>query len=179
MKVRTPSGDPNAHPAIMIDGAMSTEAALAALNEKDIVTVNVMKPKNVVSGDRYPNGLILIETKAHQPPASNAPDPFRSMESRAKRPDRTQYTVDGKSVAPPSLKDVAQNNPVASGWSSNALPAFTIDGVRATREEFTALSRDKIARVEVTKGAAATLLSSDPAAVNGLVQVTTLTGAKQ
>jgi len=163
----------------MIDGVLSTEAALAALNEKDIVTVNVMKPKNAALSGRYPNGLIVIETAAHQKATSSAPDPFRSMESGATRPDPTRYTVNGQTVQPPTLKDVAQNNPVASGWSPNALPAFTIDGVRATREQFTALSRDKIVRVDVVKGSAATLLSSDPAAVNGLVQVTTLAGAKQ
>jgi beta-lactamase regulating signal transducer with metallopeptidase domain len=177
--VRTPGSGPNAAPAIMIDGVISTETALAALHGEDIVTVNVMKPKNGASGGRYPNGLIAIETKAHQAKASKAPDVLRSMESHSKRSDPTRYTVNGQVVQPPTLKDVAQNNAVASGWSSNALPAFTIDGVRATREQFTALSRDKIARVDVLKGAAATLLSSDPAAVNGLVQVTTLTGAKQ
>jgi hypothetical protein len=140
VKMRTPTGDPSASPAIMIDGVLSTEAALAAIHQDDIVSVNVTKPKSGSPVDRYPNGLIIIETKAHQQKASKTSDVVRS---------------------------------------SNALPAYTIDGVRATRAQVTALSREQIATVNVMKGDAATQLSSDPAAVNGLVQVITLTGAKQ
>jgi beta-lactamase regulating signal transducer with metallopeptidase domain len=58
--------DPGAkQPAIMIDGKLSSESALAALKEDDIQSVSIMKPKQAVAGDPYPDGLLAVETKAY------------------------------------------------------------------------------------------------------------------
>jgi beta-lactamase regulating signal transducer with metallopeptidase domain len=58
--------DPAAkQPAIMIDGKLSTESALAALDENDIQSISVMKPSKIAAGDPYPDGLIAVETKAY------------------------------------------------------------------------------------------------------------------
>lgn len=62
---RTPRDPGEKQPAIMIDGKLSTESAFAALNEDDIQSVSIMKPKQAVAGDPYPDGLLSVETKAY------------------------------------------------------------------------------------------------------------------
>jgi hypothetical protein len=82
--MRTPGG-PGSHPALMVDGTLVTEKIFAALRPEEIATVNVLKPGGgaLVDNTAYPNGLIVVETKAHQPMRSKAPDSFRSMEMRS------------------------------------------------------------------------------------------------
>ena len=151
---RTP-GDPAARqPAIMIDDKLSTESALAALREDDIVSVNILKPtKEFGAGDAYPDGLLAVETKAgvrarskvRSPRSSASTDPFASLEVR------------------PALE-----------------PAFQIDGVPSTKAQFEALDSRDIVTVDVVKEKAlATALSNDPAAANGLVKISTKRAKKQ
>ena len=62
---RTPRDPSEKQPAVMIDGKLSTESALAALNQEDIQSVSVLKPSKAVAGDPYPDGLIAVETTAY------------------------------------------------------------------------------------------------------------------
>jgi hypothetical protein len=145
----------------MIDGKLSTEAALAAVREADIVSVNILKPtKPFGAGDAYPDGLLAIETKAgasarskvRTPGSPASPDPLESLE-----------------VQPAPLR-----------WNADAEPAFQIDGVPSTRAQFEALDSRDIVTVDVVKEkAVATALSNDPAAVNGLVKISTKRAKKQ
>jgi beta-lactamase regulating signal transducer with metallopeptidase domain len=75
---RTPRDPSGKQPAIMIDGKLSTEAALAALNEDDIQSVSVMKPEQSVAGDPYPDGLLAVETKAYSNTHSKVPTAARA-----------------------------------------------------------------------------------------------------
>jgi beta-lactamase regulating signal transducer with metallopeptidase domain len=151
----TPRGT-KASPAIMIDGKMSTEERLAALRGEDVASINILKPGNGVAGNAYPNGLLAIETKAH----ANAFSKMRSARV---------------SETPSAIRDFANGGKgVRLSMSEKALPAFVIDGVAATRAQFEALGRDDIVRIDVVKEKALVqAMSNDPAAVNGVVQVTT------
>ena len=53
-----------------------------------------------------------------------------------------------------------------------------VDGVRAPEDALSKLKPDEIASVDVLKGEAARAYSSDPAAANGIIKVTTRAGAK-
>jgi beta-lactamase regulating signal transducer with metallopeptidase domain len=64
MKIRT-RGDARSQPAVMIDGVITTESALAGLSPEAIRSINVLKPSKTAPDRKYPNGLIVIETKAH------------------------------------------------------------------------------------------------------------------
>lgn len=52
-------------------------------------------------------------------------------------------------------------------------PLILIDGVKASEAQLHALDRNRIESVRVLKGAAAERVSSDPAAKNGIIEVTT------
>ena len=142
--LRTPRDPAAKQPAIMIDGKLSTESALAALREDDIVSVQVLKPaKKVAGGDAYPDGLLAVETKAGV-----------SSRSKVRSP---------RSLAAPDVE-----------------PAYQIDGVPSTRAQFEALdSRDIVTMDVVKEKAMATALSNDPAAVNGLVRISTKLAKRQ
>jgi outer membrane receptor protein involved in Fe transport len=52
-------------------------------------------------------------------------------------------------------------------------PLILIDGVKADNAKLRALNPDQIAGINVIKGAKALTMSSDPAATNGIIEVTT------
>ena len=186
---RTPRNPAEKQPAIMIDGKLSTESALAALNEDDIESVSIMKPKNVVAGDPYPDGLLAVETKAYSkahskvrmPRGAEAPDAGAAPKGGIRSRVATVYTIDGRSIAPPSIRDLENpSKPVTPSWSMDALPAYIIDGAPATMARFQALDRRDIVRIDVVKDKTAALaISKDPAAVNGVVQITTKRNTRQ
>lgn len=182
----TPRGS-DAPPAIMIDGKISTEERFAALRGEDVATINILKPGNGVAGNAYPNGLLAIQTKAHanafskmrSARVSKTPDPFESVEVRS-APRAVTGVPDGKPMLPPAVRDFANTGKgVSPLWSGKTTPAFVIDGVPATRAQFEALGQHDIVRIDVVKDRALVqAISNDPAAANGVVQVTT-TRAKQ
>ena len=177
----TPGGT-DAPPAIMIDGKISTEERLAALRGEDVATVNILKPGNGVAGNPYPNGLLAIETKAHvnafskmrSARVSKTPDPFELVEVRS-APSAVTGVQGGKPMLPPSVGDFANaGKSVTPLWNAKTTPAFVIDGVPATRAQFEALGQHDIVTIDVVKEKALVqAISSDPAAVNGVVRVTT------
>ena len=171
-----------ASPTIMIDGKMSTEERLAALRGEDIATINITKPDNGVTDKAYPNGLLWIETKARAAAisrtrsagVSTVPDRVELVEVRSASKTATG-TPNGTPSVPPSVGDFANTGKSAGpSWSGKAAPAFVIDGVPATRAQFEALGQHDIVRIDVVKEKALVqAISNDPAAVNGVVQVTT------
>ena len=54
-----------------------------------------------------------------------------------------------------------------------------IDGVTASERELALLSPEDIVSIDVIKGASAQTMSADPAAVNGVIKVTTKSGARK
>ena len=56
---------------------------------------------------------------------------------------------------------------------SAAQPLILIDGVKADDAQLQALNKDRIASIDVIKGASAQAMSSDPLAKNGIIKVTT------
>ncbi|MDB4881466.1 MAG: putative rane protein [Gemmatimonadetes bacterium] len=59
--IRTQDG--SRQPAVMIDGAVATEAMLAALDPQKIESVMVRKATGGAVDPLYPNGLIIVQTK--------------------------------------------------------------------------------------------------------------------
>lgn len=163
--LKTPMGNPTNRPTIMIDGAMATEAALAAIPTSEIASINVVKPMADAVETRHPNGLVMITTKMR---ASRGADRPRVIEV----PSKTQ----SKTVLGPSGFNIRLREMPA--WTEHAMPAFTIDGERASREEFNRLDQSKVTAIDVVKGNEATAISADPAAANGLVKVTTVNAGK-
>ena len=161
--LRTPRGGGPA-PTIMIDGQISTESALAALREDDIVSVQITKPTKQLAtgGDAYPNGLLVIETKI----GARSPSKVRVRDKR--------------STAPSIREGADPSKGVPLTGSARTEPAFQIDGAPSTRAQFEALDSRDIVTVDVVKEkAVATALSHDPAAVNGLVRISTKRAKEQ
>ena len=75
------------------------------------------------------------------------------------------------SVGSDSMKASAER--VAGAGSATFTGLLYVDGVLQSSNSLAALSPNDIASVEVLKGAAAAKISTDPAAANGIIQVTT------
>ena len=75
------------------------------------------------------------------------------------------------SVGRDSMKASAER--VAATGSATFTGLLYVDGVLQSSNSLAALSSNDIASVEVLKGAAAAKISTDPAAANGIIQVTT------
>jgi outer membrane receptor protein involved in Fe transport len=75
------------------------------------------------------------------------------------------------SVSSNSVKDSAEHVAVTGAKTFTGL--LYVDGVLQSSNSLAALSPNDIVSVEVLKGAAAAKISTDPAAANGVIQVTT------
>jgi beta-lactamase regulating signal transducer with metallopeptidase domain len=130
-----------------VDGKQVDAKTANALTPNQIATINVEK-----NGD---HATIRIATNG------KAPDPTTRGEGALLRSKRLADTRQGTAIAP--LSDAHQK--------FDGL--LLIDGVKADASAMSALDPKKIESVEVLKGAAAEKLSSDPAARNGIIMVTT------
>ena len=130
-----------------VDGRQVDAKTANALTPNQIATINVEK-----SGD---HATIRIATNGQ------APDLAARGDGALLRTKRLADTMQKATIVP--LSDSHQK--------FDGL--LLIDGVKADASAMSALDPKKIESVEVLKGAAAAKLSSDPAARNGIIMVTT------
>ncbi|MEO7458298.1 MAG: M56 family metallopeptidase [Gemmatimonadaceae bacterium] len=127
-----------------INDRAASEAEVKALNANQIATVNISKA----------NAGKLSEVRI-------TTDHFRTTRDTA-----------GMKVMGTNLREV----PVQQGlrMSDKKFDGLVyIDGVLSSEAGLAALSRDRILSIDVTKGEAASRISSDPAAINGIISVKT------
>lgn len=99
-------------------------------------------------------------------------------------PPRRFYAEGGDEVAAPEAPPTpgmpeAPPHPPASpltGADRADRPLVLVDGIAVEEEAFEALNPDRIERIEVLKGAAATAYDEDPRAANGVIRITTRGG---
>jgi beta-lactamase regulating signal transducer with metallopeptidase domain len=162
---------------LMIDGVVQQPGIKARLDSKEVASVSVLKPGK---DPRYPNGLIVIETKrAHRPDAQRRPA------GAVTRPD----TLGATSALYPTPVREGERTQFANSRDSSGAPvlvatfdgrkpfAITIDGARATMSELEALKKSDI-KSTMMYARDASAMSSDPAAANGLLKVVTKVRAK-
>jgi beta-lactamase regulating signal transducer with metallopeptidase domain len=130
-----------------VDGRQVDAKTANALTPNQIATINVEK-----SGD---HATIRIAT------SGQAPDLAARGDGALVRTKRLADTLQGTAIAP--LSDAHQK--------FDGL--LLIDGVKADPSAMKALDPKKIEGIEVLKGAAAERISTDPAAKNGIIMVTT------
>ena len=133
-----------------VDGKLVDSRTANALTPNQIATIDINK------GGAVP--VISIRTNGQAPMAS---------EERG-RVGLKERMRDGDDTTGGALKAGIRRN---REKMSNAL--ILIDGVKADNAKLQALDPQRIESIEVLKGAAAQKLSSDPAAVNGIIRVTT------
>ncbi|HET7190243.1 MAG TPA: hypothetical protein VFI52_18960, partial [Gemmatimonadaceae bacterium] len=133
-----------------VNGARVTAAQAHAIPATDIATVDVHKGKS--AGDA---SIISIRTVATSANGS-------------------KYRSAGPDGAPPAATSGLKGLHAKMMSSHDAFSGIVlIDGTRADPATLHRLDPNDIVAVEIMKGAAATQLSSDPAAKNGIVKVTT------
>lgn len=131
--------------------------------EVDAKTANALMPNQIATIDINKGGArpeIRIVTNG-QPPVARGQAYTGS----------TQVTVRGLSVADTS--GGVESARLQGAVDAMGSPLILIDGVKASEAQMKTLDRSRIESVEVLKGAAAAKLSSDPAAKNGIITITT------
>lgn len=145
-------------PVYYVNGKEVTESAAGAIAAERIATVNILK--GVASG----RGEIRIITR-----------------------DFGDEVLASKIQNDSSMVRVRQRSPVALKGElfvtrSDAKKGFTglvyVDGKLASNAAFESMNPESIKSVEVIKGAAAKAMSSDPAAENGIIRITTKAGGQ-
>ena len=138
-------------PIYIVDGSQVTEFEANAIPATRIATVNITK------GTAGSASSIIIRTKS---------DTLQATGLIASR------TRDTSAAVVPAGK-------LAVKVRGTGLRQFEglvyIDGVLSSNKDFSTMDRDRIASVEVIKGVAASNISSDPAAANGIIRITTKT----
>ena len=122
----------------------------------DAKTANALTPNQIASidiskGGAYP--IIRIATNGQEPSLTT------NRDGALLRSKQLADTLQGVAMGPQSTK--------------NFEGLLLIDGVKADPSAMKSLDPSKIEGIEVLKGAAAERLSSDPAAKNGIIMVTT------
>lgn len=179
---------------------MACEARLPTSSEIDAMNVAEVESRAAKGGlfagegkTYYVNGVAISAAKARELPS----DSITSIEVRKARTSSALDEIHIATVATelprvagrtkvralmregqaielqPSIRE--ERLPFKTGFNGIIL----IDGVKSTQEKMSALSPNEIATVNVRKGASAAAMSSDPAAVHGIIEVTTLRATKQ
>ncbi|MEO8336443.1 MAG: M56 family metallopeptidase [bacterium] len=132
-----------------VDGKTITEAEAHAIAADKIVSVDIRGRKSAL--DKEEVRISTLEASK----APNAED-LSQMKVRSRVPEG--------SLAKPLAEKRTLSRKTFDG-------VLLIDGVVTPSGKLAELSPDRIASVEVIKGAAATRMSSDPAAANGIISV--------
>jgi beta-lactamase regulating signal transducer with metallopeptidase domain len=136
-----------------IDGRAVDARTANSLTPNQIATVNISK------GERTGEPSMLRITTNGEPPRPDAA--ITGGMSRLHATMRSDLAHDSKTIM------------VRTPGDSAAAPLLLIDGVRADFAAMHALDPKSIVSVNVIKGAAAAAMSSDPAAKNGIIRITT------
>jgi beta-lactamase regulating signal transducer with metallopeptidase domain len=139
-------------PVYYVDGKLVDETTANALTPNQIATIDINK------GGAQP--VIRIATNG-QPPIARG-QAYKGS---------TKVTVRESEVG--SLGNGAEKARIAGLRDGMGNPLILIDGVKADNARLQALNPDQIASINVIKGAKALTMSSDPAATNGIIEVTT------
>jgi hypothetical protein len=163
--------------------AMSVEGAeRAAVNAKLFAEISDMKRIYLV------DGVIVSEADAHAiAPIKIASIDIRGRKSAADKDEVRIYTLDKtKSINAETVARLKTTFKVAADRADTVSlkiarqPQLSkksfdglllVDGVETPSEALAELSRDKMASVEVFKGAAAAKMSTDPRALNGIISI--------
>ena len=165
-----------------IDGREATAQEAHALASGEIATIEVLKKKIRPSDEvRTESSEIRILTK-------RAADSLGVVGIRTrtggegeivkvvrKGPTGGEITAGGEQRWKISA-DTLHIGPTTSGTFDGVL---VLDGVRVDNKELAKISPDEIVSVEVMKGDAARRLFTDSAAANGVIRITTRSGAKK
>ena len=139
---------------LMMKSQMDSAIYVVDGREVDAKTANSLTPNQIATIDiakgNEARSTIRITTNG------NAPDPNAAGSSRM------ELSVHGG-----ARKTALRSADPASQ------PLILIDGVKADDARLQALNPDQIASIQVIKGAKALTISSDPAAKNGVIEVTT------
>lgn len=139
-------------PLYYVDGKLVDEKTANALTPNQIATIDINK------GGAQP--VIRISTNG-QPPIARGEAYTGSTKVTVRASDVTALGGGPEKARLAGLRD---------GMGS---PLILIDGVKADNAKLQALNPDRIASINVIKGAKALTMSSDPAATNGIIEVTT------
>jgi hypothetical protein len=153
--IRTPT---NASTDYFIDGVMASAEQARSVDAKMIGSIEVVKSEYVNGRDT------VFVTTVDRMPADHGGMKLRGKLEGHDVGGAMQVKVDVAGEQPESAKVRTR---------SGAVPLFMIDGKRSTETAFAALKPQDIASISVYKGDAVRGVSSDPAAKNGVIHVTT------
>ena len=139
-------------PVYYVDGKLVDEKTANALTPNQIATIDINK-----AGEQP---TVRISTNGQAPIA-------RGQAYKGS----TKVTVRESDVS--ALGSGAEKARIAGLRDGMGNPLILIDGVKADNARLQALNPDRIASINVIKGAKAQTMSSDPAATNGIIEVTT------
>ena len=139
-------------PVYYVDGKLVDERTANALTPNQIATIDINK-----AGEQP---TVRISTNGQAPIA-------RGQAYKGS----TKVTVRESDVS--ALGSGAEKARIAGLRDGMGNPLILIDGVKADNARLQALNPDRIASINVIKGAKAQTMSSDPAATNGIIEVTT------
>ena len=142
----------NADRIYTVDGKTVSAAEAHAIAANKIATVNIRGRKAALDKDE-----VLITTLDHNKRIPSAEELANlKLKLRMRMAADTGYAVvpDKRQLSKKSFDGV-----------------LMVDGVVTPSSELAELKKDQIESIEVIKGAAATRLSSDPAALNGIISV--------
>ena len=158
-----------------IDGVQASAEQARALSADQIAQIEFTKAGMMIDHDKTtlnaePGAQIHITTKA----AAGAPPHFVRVKVEPQNASPLA-AADDSGTAGHRILSGANTLRVTGSKTFDGL--LVIDGVVSTSAALQSLSPDKIQSVEVIKGPAATKLYSDPKAANGVIRVTTKSGA--
>lgn len=139
-------------PVYYVDGKLVDAKTAKALTPNQIATIDISK--------RDDGSVIRITTNGQAPIARG--QAYKGT---------TRVTVRDSAVV--ALGGGPEKARIAGLRDGMGSPLILIDGVKADNAKLQALNPDQIVSINVIKGAAAMAQSSDPAAKNGIIQVTT------
>jgi beta-lactamase regulating signal transducer with metallopeptidase domain len=186
--LRTPAND---RTDFFVDGAKVTAEQARGLQAREIGSIEVVKSELPTGRD-----TIFVTTTARMPKsllslrASEGPDPLEvgdvTFEGKVGGPDSSEHVVahvEGELArSRASMTSEASGPPPRATWrplknGSAGSPLLIIDGRKSTEAALAALQPDRIASVQVYKEDGAKFFG-DPAAVNGVIVVTTKAAKK-
>ena len=146
-----------------VNGEVVSAEQAHALDSKDIATVNVTKSSGENGkGDRVYT-YVNIATNKGEAKDGGTPVFFRKRVSEGGVEPGAAAGIEAK-------RGMMKTRDRFSGL-------LFVDGVRAPEDALSKLAPSDIVSIDVLKGEAAAKISSDPAAANGIIKVTTKTGA--
>jgi hypothetical protein len=135
-----------------VDGKLVDAKTANSLTPNQIATINVTK-----TGGEFAPSVIRIATTGEAP-------------KQGLSSERMKVRLDSATIV---AEKQGNHMMLKSSSDPAAQPLVLIDGVKADQARLSALDPKQILGVEVIKGSAALSMSSDPAAKNGIIKVTT------